>query len=199
MLPADAELIAKALQLATNSDHGTGDIAHVWRAPGCLNWPKAKKVREGRPRQPAPVVILQPDNGRRYTHEELRALLARELEQLASSKAKVETKADDAEASKVDGPSPIDGSSLPNWLFDIIRNGVPEGHRSEQFFRVVGALKDLGWQPQAIEDLLLRYRDGIAQKYSGRLKKEVERAFAKAEDRAQSEAKHDELIDELNK
>jgi hypothetical protein len=132
---------------------------------------------------PTPVRILS-NTGQLYSAEALRDALRPHM-----SETKGERKANGA--SYDEDAQSHDEAALPNWLFDIIRNGVPEGHRSEQFFRVIRALKDLGWQPQAIEDLLLRYRDGIAQKYSGRLKKEVERAFEKTEDRAKAhEAEH---------
>jgi hypothetical protein len=34
---------AKAMQRFTGTDSGTGDVAHVWRVPGTLNWPKQRK------------------------------------------------------------------------------------------------------------------------------------------------------------
>jgi hypothetical protein len=58
--PEDAAPIAEAFKTATPlSDTGTKDIAHVWRVPGCLNWPNKKKADEGRPLAPASVRILQ--------------------------------------------------------------------------------------------------------------------------------------------
>src|SRR6478672_10771392 len=37
MKPAEAALLAKALQAATGADFGTGDVTHVWRLAGTLN------------------------------------------------------------------------------------------------------------------------------------------------------------------
>lgn len=54
---ATAKVIAKQLKDATGSDHGTGDITHVWRVPGTLNWPNHKKLERGRPEQPATVNV----------------------------------------------------------------------------------------------------------------------------------------------
>lgn len=54
---AEAKPIAAALRRATGSDHGTGDICHVWRIPGTLNWPNKKKLSRGRPEFPADVFV----------------------------------------------------------------------------------------------------------------------------------------------
>jgi hypothetical protein len=61
--PAEAKPLAKALKRATGSDHGTGDIAHVWRVPGTLNWPNKKKIERGRPKEPAEVTTAQDWDG----------------------------------------------------------------------------------------------------------------------------------------
>lgn len=52
---AHAETLAKRLQLTAQCDAGTGDIAHVWRIDGTLNWPNRKKFKEGRPLEPVLV------------------------------------------------------------------------------------------------------------------------------------------------
>ena len=46
--PEEAKPLAKALKAFCRCDHGTADIAHVWRIPGTINWPNVKKHREGR-------------------------------------------------------------------------------------------------------------------------------------------------------
>lgn len=68
---------------------------------------------------------------------------------------------------------------LPPELLDLIRNGAPVSDRSEQFHHVAGWLKDLGYTVEAIEALLGRYPNGIARKYQGRLRPEIERCFGK--------------------
>lgn len=55
--PAEAKVIARGLKAATGSDHGTADIAHVWRVPGSLNWPNRKKIERGRSTDPAHVQV----------------------------------------------------------------------------------------------------------------------------------------------
>ncbi|TCK31229.1 DNA primase RepB-like protein [Ancylobacter aquaticus] len=61
--PAVAKAVARGLKTATGSDHGTADIAHVWRVPGTLNWPNATKLARGRSAEPAPVTVAEPWDG----------------------------------------------------------------------------------------------------------------------------------------
>src|SRR5262249_11370446 len=62
---------------------------------------------------------------------------------------------------------------------DLIRNGAPEGERSEAFQAVVWHLAAKGWSVEQIIDELAKYPNGIGQKYADRLAVEVERSFEK--------------------
>ena len=46
--PAQAETLAKRLLAKAKCDHGTGDIDHVWRIDGTLNWPNLSRSSCGR-------------------------------------------------------------------------------------------------------------------------------------------------------
>lgn len=72
---ADAKPLARSLKVAANADHCTADVAHVWRIPGTLNWPNAKKLARGRPADPAPVTIAELWDGEVTPVESLRASL----------------------------------------------------------------------------------------------------------------------------
>lgn len=61
--PEVAKGIARGLKAATVSDHCTADITHVWRVPGTLNHPNAKKLERGRSPDPQPVTVAQPWDG----------------------------------------------------------------------------------------------------------------------------------------
>jgi Protein of unknown function (DUF3987) len=85
-------------------------------------------------------------------------------------------------------PDEINEADLTDDLREWVQDGVPEGEdRSVVFFKVVRALKRLGYSAAAIFELFERYPDGVAQKYldesaSGspaRLQREVERAYDK--------------------
>lgn len=69
--PGEAKPLAMALKRAANSDHCTVDVSHVWRVPGCLNWPNAKKLARGRSPNPSAVRIAQPWDGSLTSVDEL--------------------------------------------------------------------------------------------------------------------------------
>jgi hypothetical protein len=83
---------------------------------------------------------------------------------------------------------PRSEAELPERLLSLIRDGVPEGERSDQFHHVVCWLHDLGWDVAQIEDLLSQYPAGIAAKYWDRLAEEIARSFAKARPETDTEA-----------
>ncbi|MGH0244373.1 DUF3987 domain-containing protein [Sinorhizobium meliloti] len=73
--PSEAKPLAAALKRATGSDHGTADIAHVWRIPGTLNWPNKKKLERGRSPTPVAVTIAQPWGGDLTSVDDLRTAI----------------------------------------------------------------------------------------------------------------------------
>ncbi|MCA1365940.1 DUF3987 domain-containing protein [Bradyrhizobium sp. BRP14] len=73
--PAEAKPMAAALKRATGSDHGTADIAHVWRVPGTLNWPNKKKLDRGRSPDAVAVTVSQPWSGDLTSVDDLRTVL----------------------------------------------------------------------------------------------------------------------------
>ena len=56
---------------------------------------------------------------------------------------------------------------------DLIKNGAPEGQRSESFQAVVWHLAGQGWTAEQITDELAKYPNGIGSKYADRLYSEV--------------------------
>jgi hypothetical protein len=62
---------------------------------------------------------------------------------------------------------------------EIIKNGVPEGQRSEMFARVVWHLAGQGHTAEKIIELLAKHPAGIAAKYANRIAAEVERLLRK--------------------
>jgi hypothetical protein len=76
MASANAETLAKALQKAAGSDYGTGDVGHVWRVPGTLNYPSATKIARGRNPDPVAVFLTEPFVGEVYSEEMLTEILS---------------------------------------------------------------------------------------------------------------------------
>jgi hypothetical protein len=64
---------------------------------------------------------------------------------------------------------------------DIIRNGAPNGDRSELFQSCVNHLAAKGMTLEEIIEELARYPNGIGSKYAGRLQQETERSYRKRE------------------
>ena len=71
---------------------------------------------------------------------------------------------------------------------DLIRNGAPEGRRSEVFHAVVWHLAGKGLGAEDITDELAEHPNGIGQKYAGRLYAEVCRSFEKWREQTQTHA-----------
>jgi hypothetical protein len=82
---------------------------------------------------------------------------------------------------------------------DVIRNGVPNGQRSELFQAVVWHLAAQGKTVKEIVALLEQYPNGIAKKYRGRLYTEVGRSYQKWQAERQPEPRPDTEEPEENK
>ena len=70
--PKDAKPVAVALSDAIGGDSGTKDVSHLWRIPGTLNWPSAKKLGRGRPKTPQLVTIKSAWTGETVDPDTLR-------------------------------------------------------------------------------------------------------------------------------
>lgn len=78
-------------------------------------------------------------------------------------------------------------------LDSLIRAGVPQGQRSEQFYRAVGLAKRLNWTPESLDRAMRQHPGGIASKYLApdRLRAEISRAWGKVEDRPEGIPAHE--------
>jgi hypothetical protein len=127
--PSEAKPLAAALKRATGSDHGTADVAHVWRIPGCLNWPNKKKLERGRSAEPEPVAVVQAWDGSLTNVEGLRTALEPFAEQAAMERAAV----------FIGEPASLDGVTISDTAVAILSaNDV--GDRSAHAARAVEQL-----------------------------------------------------------
>lgn len=174
---AEAKEALTALVDFAKCDPSGKDASHVWRVPGLPNWPNAKKLAQGRSPEPFVSRVVTPwDGTSRVSLEALREALASSKPQtVAPQKAATTT----TKATDLIGT--IDFDSLPSDLRDVIVNGVPKGieDRSGKFHFCVANLKERRYSADAIEALLSVYPNGIAEKYKGRLRREIERAYNK--------------------
>jgi Protein of unknown function (DUF3987) len=72
-----------------------------------------------------------------------------------------------------------DGGNGFDNIDHLIRNGAPETQRSEAFARCVWSLAGQGLSADEIEEELRRYPNGIMAKYAKRLRREIDRCYAK--------------------
>jgi len=158
------KVIGERMRRGTGADQDTGVITQCYRVAGTPNYPSISKQKRGR-------VLVEPtkivDQSENFLEQALAAFA-----DIGSNDADVDTDGDaDAKADEVD---------LPADLLQLIRDGVSAGaDRSAAFHSVVAQLKKRRWSAAAIADLLERYPNGIAAKYAGRLREEVERSYDK--------------------
>jgi hypothetical protein len=188
--------VAERLKAFAGCDHGTSDISHVWRVPGALNWPNAKKVAEGRSPNPQLVRVVGYDRGT----TSLQALSDALPKGVATSERKrsiatpQDTNSGSIASGEQEGPgrrvhSPhraaVEGSqenleaqqtllSLPLELQEGIKRPAV-GDRSKALFRVIAKLIRQGVDDDAIENVIYAHPRGIGEKYAGRddLDKEI--------------------------
>lgn len=189
----DVKPVAERLKGFAKCDHGTSDISHVWRVAGTLNWPNAKKVRDGRPREPQPVRVAQAWNGSTISLQALSdaipaAVLGNAEPRSAQSSAEAQRtsrhRGSKHLASITDTPENIEALLgalfLPDELQEEIRRPA-EGDRSKALYRVIAKLIELGKTNKEIENLIYAHPEGIGAKYAGRedLDREIARVRAK--------------------
>jgi DNA-binding transcriptional ArsR family regulator len=160
--PELAQKLGERIRRAVNSDHDTGNPTQPYRVAGTVNYPSPKKIARGR--VTVPTKLVEFDAETLWTPED--------IEQAFPPPER-----------KIDGGPTTDSSDeadIPDDTMRAIRDGVVNDRdRSHVFWNVVVALKRIGFTAAAIVALLEQYPDGIAKKYEGRLRQEIERAYDK--------------------
>jgi RepB DNA-primase from phage plasmid len=157
---AQAKRIGDAIRASSGTDQDTGVITQCYRVAGTPNFPSAAKRARGR-------VAVEPTRifehtGRVWDPDELLTAFS--------------TSPPGQQSAKPDA----DEATLPDDLLRTIRDGGDKtADRSALFHSVVAQLKRRHWTVEAIATLLEKYPDGIAKKYIKRLRKEIERSYAK--------------------
>jgi hypothetical protein len=164
--------LGERIRTATRTDHDTGNVVQPYRVAGTVNYPSAKKIERGRVTVPTQLVEFDPEQ-------------LPELEQ-----AFPPPEASEAGAAQGGGLGDGDLAGVPADTLAVIRDGPRQGDdRSHVFWNVIVALKRADWSVDGIAGLLEQYPDGIARKYRGRLRQEVERVYRKIRDNAQETPK----------
>jgi hypothetical protein len=190
-----AKPVAERLKAFARCDHGTSDMSHVWRVPGALNWPNAKKVAEGRAPDPQLVRIAKKWNGERISLQTLSIALPEgqptvSLKKVTTSSSAAgrprdDKKAEDQPASESElvmkwGLRYCAIWTLPTELKDEIRRPAG-GDRSKALFRVIAKMLEAGLDDETIEVIIRAHPKGIGEKYKDRddLDQEIVRVKAK--------------------
>ena len=179
--PAVAKEIAAHLIAASGGDRTAKDISHIWRVPGTLNWPDAKKAAR-RGLDPQPVRIVSPD----LSDPDVRLTRTDPFELQAASR-KRSPPPPLRLVPPVKTPVRAVDQCMERLLLGfrkLVALGVPAGHRSETFDSVVQHMHVRGLTRDEIVAVLEAYPEGIAEKFRGRLEAAVD-AIYKNHDLAQ--------------
>jgi putative DNA primase/helicase len=180
LAPAEAKSLAELLHRKCGGDHGTKDIAHVWRLPQTLNHPNATKIARLRPVEPQPV---------EHTGGTLEPVHPEDFRRALEAMPDIRPQA--RKAAGVNGAG-SGGSTdrgeimtrLPGWVVDLVETEPEVGQRSEHCFRTMMALLECGLTAREVQ--LVAESAAFAAKYAvrGDLEAEIGRARAKWSARA---------------
>jgi hypothetical protein len=161
--PATAQKLGERLRAATKADADTGNVCQPYRIAGTVNYPGAKKRERGRT-APAPTYSLGVDDAL-WTPERFEQEFPAVPRELDGDRG---------------GQSPVqpDESSIPADTLREIQS-QEAGKRGIRFWNVMIVLKSLGFTIDGMVALFERYPDGIAEKYRGRLRHQVETVWNK--------------------
>ena len=165
---AQAKPVGEAIRRSAGADFDTGVITQCYRVAGTPNFPSTAKRERGRLTIDPTRIVAH--SGHLWSPSELLAAFPTASAKPAGGNAANGNRADD------NG----DETKLPDDLLQLIRNGVDDTEdRSAAFHSVVAQLKRRRWGVEAITSLFEKYPDGIARKYAGRVRDEVERSYGK--------------------
>jgi hypothetical protein len=167
--------LGERIRKAVNCDHDTGNVVQPYRVAGTANYPNKKKRERGRITVPTQLKDFNPE-----------ALWTPELIEAAFPLPNG--------GKPAGGGTQPDERDIPAETWKIIRDGVADGLRSDAFWNVVLTLKRRGFTVDGITALLEKYPAGIARKYIGRLRQEVERIYNKLH-----EGESEKILTELNR
>jgi AAA domain/RepB DNA-primase from phage plasmid len=166
--PKVGQELGQRLRAAIGADDDTGVVTQPYRVAGTVNYPDKKKQRRGRTaHSDTRIIEFDPE-----------ALATREQFEQAYPERTGPTGNGEGGAPHLGGPNEAD---IPIDTMAVIRgNGPPIKKRGIALWNIVSVLKEMGYTVDGIVALIERFPNGpIYEKFQGRLRREVKRAFDK--------------------
>jgi hypothetical protein len=167
----EATPIGAAIRAATGADSCTGVITQPLRVPGTVNYPNAKKLARGRVTAPTRIVSIA---DKVWTKDELVAAFPPP----PPPRPRVAT------------PTKRKPKSCMRVAAKVKRKATARMDRSAEFQSAVAAAVRSGMTPDELEETMRANPQGCAGKYlegTDRLRAEIERSWAKAEQSVEDE------------
>jgi hypothetical protein len=168
--PATGQALGERLRAATNADSDTGNICQPYRIAGTTNYPSKKKLERGRIVTWTRSLGFDPET--LWTPERFEQEFPR----------KTTNGSGGATAQPAEPPESI----IPADTWAALKD-PSEGGRGRRFWNIVLVLNAIGFTIDGIVALFERYPDGIAAKYRGRLRHQVEIVWNKLNSRQQQQ------------
>jgi hypothetical protein len=186
----EGEGLAALLHQKCGGDHGTKDIAHVWRLPGTKNIPSETKIKRGRPKEPQPVELTG-GSGEAIDPDVLRKALEAMPDHPGCRPSSTAGNGHDHGFD-----SDIDWSlalmSLPAKVRHMITAPAAPGvNRSELAASVITTLDRLGWDRAKIAGVIRAHPQGIGARYleaKNNLEADIRRILDKYSEKAEESA-----------
>jgi putative DNA primase/helicase len=165
LTPREGDTLAKLLHQKCGGDHGTKEIAHVWRLPGTKNIPNEAKIKRGRPKEPQ-AVELTGGSGEAVDPDALR----KALEAMPDHAGYRPKSDDDWYHEGAEHTADVDWQlalmSLPeSTRFMITSPAAPGTDRSALAASVITMLARLGWSEAKIAAVIRAHPQGIGARY----------------------------------
>ncbi len=201
--PGEAKPIAECLKAYAKCDHGTADLSHVWRIPGCPNWPNSRKIAGSISREPQLVKVILPWDDLAVSRADLAAALSSPkpnghgTANVSPTEPKAGTNgtgsADfDSTTAHADRPAGA-GDAAADALVEAVVKALPKrlrdritqpasGDRSRNLFFVIKSLIARDLDDGTIKAIVEHHPLGVGEKYAERpdLDREIVRIRTKS-------------------
>lgn len=138
----------------------------MWRVPGALNWPNAKKLKRGRSPEPQPVTVVLPWTGELIDPEKLKEAVASHAKPNGEANGKANGH-DHAGSGAAGDDWRLLWALLPEATKKLITTpALPGEDRSAIAATVILSLIGRGWPDEKIAAVIRAHPQGIGARYA---------------------------------